>query len=319
MCCLFGMVDYGHVLPQKRKHQILTILAAECEARGTDATGIAYNSCGTLHIYKKPVPACQLRMRVPADAWVVMGHTRMTTQGNAKWNYNNHPFRGKAGATTLALAHNGVLRNDDALKRHYQLPHSKIQTDSYVATQLLEKKNILNFDSLRFMAEQLEGSFTITVLDDANDLFVVKGDNPFCLLQFPRLGFYLYASTEEILRRTLDKLRLRKEKQVHIPVDCGEILKLSPDGEVARSRFNDEKLYLPWYGYDYDAGFSRGAVAAAWDDLYLEELKEVAASFGYAPEDIDMLLKQGFSPEDVEDFLYCGECRGGLDYENTFD
>ena len=63
MCCLFGMVDYGHVLPQKRKHQILTVLAAECEARGTDATGIAYNSCGSLHIYKKPVPAHRLGMK----------------------------------------------------------------------------------------------------------------------------------------------------------------------------------------------------------------------------------------------------------------
>lgn len=311
MCCLFGMVDYGHILPQKRKHQILTVLAAECEARGTDATGIAYNSRGTLHIYKKPVPAHQLRMRVPADVAVVMGHTRMTTQGSARRNCNNHPFRGVAGAIPFALAHNGILHNDDALKRQYRLPHSKIQTDSYVAAQLLEMKHGLNWDALRFMAEQLEGSFTITVLDGADNLYFIKGNNPLCLLDFSRLGFYLYASTEEILRRALDKLRLRQERHIQIPVNSGEMVRIARDGTITRSLFDDARLFLPWYD-DLCCGgaFSenRGQLVSRWDEEYLTELRAVAASFGYAPEDIDMLLQQGFSPEDVEDFLYCGEC-----------
>ncbi len=41
----------------------------------------------------------------------------MTTQGNAKPNYNNHPFRGVAEQLPFALAHNGILRNDELLKR----------------------------------------------------------------------------------------------------------------------------------------------------------------------------------------------------------
>ena len=43
MCCLFGILDYGHTLSQRQREQMLSILAAACEARGTDATGIAYN------------------------------------------------------------------------------------------------------------------------------------------------------------------------------------------------------------------------------------------------------------------------------------
>lgn len=311
MCCLFGMVDYGHVLPQKRKHQILTVLAAECEARGTDATGIAYNSCGSLHIYKKPVPAHRLGMALPADTAVVMGHTRMTTQGTARRNCNNHPFRGVAGQIPFALAHNGIFHNDDALKRQYGLPHSKIQTDSYVAAQLLEKKRGLDWDALRFMAEQLEGSFTITVLDGADNLNFIKGNNPLCLLDFSRLGFYLYASTEEILRRALDKLRLRQERHIQIPVNSGEMVRIARDGTIERSLFDDARLFLPWYNDPCCGGaFSknRGQLVSRWDEEYLTELRAVAASFGYATEDIDMLLQQGFSPEDVEDFLYCGEC-----------
>lgn len=111
MCCLFGMVGYGHTLSAKRKGQILTVLAIECEARGTDGTGIAYNSYGRLRIYKKPVPAHHLRIIVPLDTTVITGHTRMTTQGNAKRNYNNHPFRGVAGQLPFALAYNGILRS----------------------------------------------------------------------------------------------------------------------------------------------------------------------------------------------------------------
>ena len=37
-----------------------------------------------------------MRWRIPDDVNVVMGHTRLTTQGNAKHNYNNHPFYGSA-------------------------------------------------------------------------------------------------------------------------------------------------------------------------------------------------------------------------------
>ena len=92
MCCLFGMLDYGGNFTGRQRTAILSILATECEVRGTDAAGIAYNSGGSLRVYKRPVPAHKLRMRIPSDALFVMGHTRMTTQGSAKKNYNNHPF-----------------------------------------------------------------------------------------------------------------------------------------------------------------------------------------------------------------------------------
>ena len=33
-----------------------------------------------------------MRFKLPDDVLCVMGHTRMTTQGDEKHNYNNHPF-----------------------------------------------------------------------------------------------------------------------------------------------------------------------------------------------------------------------------------
>ena len=83
------------------------------------------------------------------------------------------------------MAHNGVLDNDFSLRKSLHLPRTRIETDSYIAVQLIEQKGILNFDSLRYMAELLEGSFTITVLGDDGSFYIVKGDNPFCLYFFP--------------------------------------------------------------------------------------------------------------------------------------
>lgn len=83
---------------------MLTVLSTACEARGTDATGIAYNASGRQHIFKRPIPAHLMWYRVPVDATIVMGHTRMTTQGSALRHVNNHPFRGRAGNTGFALA-----------------------------------------------------------------------------------------------------------------------------------------------------------------------------------------------------------------------
>lgn len=41
------------------------------------------------------------------------------------------------------------------------LPNTQIETDSYIAVQLLEQQGKLNFDSLKSMAESVQGSFAL--------------------------------------------------------------------------------------------------------------------------------------------------------------
>jgi predicted glutamine amidotransferase len=84
----------------------------------------------------------------------VMGHTRMTTQGNKKQNYNNHPFAGHADKE-FAFAHNGVLWNDKELRKDGTIPNSYIDTDSYIGVQLIEKQGKLDFDKLHATAKIL--------------------------------------------------------------------------------------------------------------------------------------------------------------------
>ena len=112
MCSLFGLIDFKECLSTHTKNKILNTLARECQVRGTDATGIAYNFNDRLRIYKRPLPARKMKIHIPKGVNVVMGHTRMTTQGNAQFNQNNHPFLGHVDGNSFALAHNGVLWND---------------------------------------------------------------------------------------------------------------------------------------------------------------------------------------------------------------
>lgn len=44
-----------------------------------------------------------------------------------------------------------------------------------VAVQLLEQNRALDLNSLKEMAEQVEGSFAFTVMDVQNNLYFVKG------------------------------------------------------------------------------------------------------------------------------------------------
>lgn len=151
MCALFGWLDYKGIVPCKTLKKLTQALANAAEERGTDASGIAYINDDRVTIFKRPKPAHRVHFNAPDGTRAIMGHTRMTTQGNEKHNFNNHPFPGHAD-------------RDFA------------------------------FDSLKYMAESVSGNFTFTVLDEYNSLFIIKGNNPMCLLHFADLGIYIYGN-----------------------------------------------------------------------------------------------------------------------------
>lgn len=306
MCCLFGILDYGNILTQVQKNHILTVLATACEARGTDATGIAYNTNGAMKIYKRPLPAHCMRFRIPKGVNYIMGHTRLSTQGDERHNRNNHPFLGHVRGNSFALAHNGVLRNDRELQRTKKLPATRIETDSFVAVQLIERYGELSFDSLKLMAELVRGTFSFALIDNTDTVYLVKGNNPLCLYHWPKLGLYLYASTEDILTQALQGIRLKLGKSEVIDIDSGEIIRIDRYGRITRSSFSTAHLFHSqsfYYWPHYHSFWNTDPVR----DPYVDELKSVAGAFGYSPEDIDNLLKDGFTPEEIEECFYCME------------
>lgn len=294
MCSLFGLIDFNNVLTTCKKNKILNTLAIVCECRGTDATGIAYNVNGKLKIYKRPVPAHKLNIRVPDGVRTIMGHTRMTTQGNAKHNQNNHPFSGCADGKYFAFAHNGMIWNDLELKLTENLPITDIKTDSYVAVQLIEKENALDFNSLKSMAEKVKGSFVFTVLDNDNSIWFVKGDNPLSIFYYD--GFLIYASTTEILNKSIKHLKLGKPKKVYMPSE-GDIIHINSDGQIENGCFTPDfgDLFNNYNLYDFDMYYSTSSY---------DELISVASSMGISPHEIMVLMDYGCDRDEIEELLY---------------
>ena len=297
MCALFGWLDYKGIVSCKLLKKLTQALANAAEERGTDASGISYIHDGNVVIYKRPKPAHKIRFAAPDDTRAMMGHTRMTTQGNEKYNYNNHPFLGHADIS-FALAHNGVLYNDKALRREKKLPETFIETDSYIAVQLIEQQKKLDFSSLQSMAESVQGNFTFTVLDVENTLYIIKGNNPMCLLHFADLGLYVYASTESILAKALKKINLLNVPFSKIEVTQGEILRISSDGSLTRSKFKVQDNFdsIAWMQYAYD-----------WEDDYYTQqeqlLLEMCGCYGITEDDVILLLDYGYTADEIEDML----------------
>lgn len=296
MCSVFGLIDYKQALTAKEKNRILNTLARECEVRGTDATGIAYHFGGRLRIFKRPLPAHKLRLHMPSGVNMIMGHTRMTTQGDAVRNQNNHPFAGSIAGKTFALAHNGILWNDKLLRQTERLPQTSVETDSYVAVQLIEQKNALDFQSLKEMAEKVEGSFVFTILDSEDSIWFVKGENPLCLFHYN--GFTLYASTQEILVKAVKRLRLGKPQTVQQPEE-GEILRIDKFGNQTSGSFIPRTSCAHWWRYSPYYGYTYGE-----DDTLHDELLSAAKAMGVSEAEVQALLDYGCDPDEIEELLY---------------
>lgn len=161
MCAVFGFLDYGKKVNHKVLVKLINELAKAAEIRGTDATGISYVNNGNMVTYKTPKTAHQVNLYFPKETTAVIGHTRMTTQGSENKNYNNHPFEGRTAESCFSLAHNGVLYNDKELRVKNNIPETEIETDSYIAVQLLEQNENVDTDSIKKMAEAVEGSIAV--------------------------------------------------------------------------------------------------------------------------------------------------------------
>lgn len=336
MCCLFGAVNYSGK-PLDGMNKLINALAQESTIRGMDATGISYNLDGRLIIYKKPLSAYEMEFKHLENAGVVMGHTRHTTQGNANYNPNNHPFMGWTPTNKFALAHNGVLFNDKRLQRQYGFNNTKIQTDSYVAVQLLEHFGELNFPNIRKTAELLSGSFTLSMMDKHDTFWLVKGDNPLHIIHLPQRKLYIYASTDEILFRAIMDTTFFKDiskgEFEYVPFKYEEIMRIDSRGKVKKEKFEMQNYSYyyegrsaNWDDYDWHDGYDgyytynspvvvsdtvqKDTVPSVTDGMsefernYYEQIKQTARYLGLDVDEVDKCLADGWTLDELADFLY---------------
>lgn len=298
MCAIFGFFDYGKKVSSNTLKKLLRALSVAAESRGTDATGFSYVRGGNIVTFKKAKPAHKVKLYFPRDTTAVIGHTRFTTQGSEKNNYNNHPFEGSTDSHNFALAHNGVLFNDKELRKEKNLPDTEIETDSYIAVQLIERENIVDSNSIKTMSEAVTGSFVFTILRDDNTFYLVKGDNPITVIHFSEYGLYVYASTTAILNAAMKAVKFAG-RCVEIAVNDGEIIRIDSDGKLSVSTFEQKiqkinyRNWYNWYGCDFDAD----------DEDYTNDLLLICGCYGVDREDVELLLELGYTTDEIEEML----------------
>lgn len=190
------------------------------------------------------------------------------------------------------------MYNDVELRKEKNLPDTHIETDSYVAVQLIEQQGKLDCNSLKSMAETVQGNFTFTVLDEDNSLYIIKGSKPMCLLHFEMLGIYIYASTESIMKNALIKVNMLSFLYTRIETAHGDIIRINSNGVITRSEFENKEdfRYASFMRY-YDD----------WEDDYYTQheqlLLEMCGCYGIDEEDIILLIEYGYTADEIEDTL----------------
>ncbi len=292
MCAIYGFLDYGKKVSNKVLKSIIKELSIAAECRGTDATGISYVNDGEIVTFKQPKPAHKIKLYFPKGTTAVIGHNRLTTQGNEKLNYNNHPFEGRTENHAFALAHNGVLYNDKEVRREKDLPDTHIETDSYVAVQLLEQAENVDMDSVKNMAEVVDGSFVFTILRDDNTLFLVKGSNPITLYHFPTVGLYIYASTTDILNKALKSARFTEPFE-DVRIITGDIVCIDSEGNISFDTFESMCGYSMFDWYDF--------YEMELDDE--DDLLSICNCYGVDREDVEFLYSCDYTADEISEML----------------
>ena len=147
------------------------------------------------------------------------------------------------------------------------------------------------------MAEKLQGSFCFSMLSRDDELYLVKGDNPLEIYDFKDDGFCIYASTKEILDRSVKQLRLKGRKYTNIHPVCGEILKLDHNGKWSKGEFD-----FHW-NYNYLWTPSYTSTKYYQDDTYWDMLLDYGESLGFNRGDILLLAEYGFEEDEIEEML----------------
>ncbi len=151
------------------------------------------------------------------------------------------------------------------------------------------------------MAEQIQGSFMLSVLSSENKLYLIKGSNPICLLNFYELGIYVYASTQSIMMKAIAKLNLGKYRVV--PMNEGEIFEINSAGTIMKYNFDvkDEFDYISLcYSRYYNSKYEYEN-----EDYELDEFLETCVDMGYDEDDIFEMLDLGYTVKEIAEMICC--------------
>ena len=147
------------------------------EYRGYDSAGVALvGETSGLTVAKRSGEVDALTVPDVPDATLGVGHTRWSTHGPPT-DENAHPHTDCVG--DVAVVHNGIVENHEALKRELAAHEFTSDTDTEVIPHLIEEELAAQrgegdlLDAVRAVEERLEGSYAICAVREGDDRIVV--------------------------------------------------------------------------------------------------------------------------------------------------
>jgi glucosamine 6-phosphate synthetase-like amidotransferase/phosphosugar isomerase protein len=183
------------------------------EERGRAATGlIITNTNGQADLYKLPLPASQfiqtptyqtLLKSIGPQTLLILGHTRLPTQGDPAYAGNNHPIQ----VGPVFGVHNGHIANNEALFARFGYSR-QAQVDSEIIFHMLARVSPENdphnyLAQIRPQIELLQGQFTFIAGDlrTPQRLLVLKHNNPLCIHYHASWNALIFSSRYIFLRK----------------------------------------------------------------------------------------------------------------------
>ena len=143
------------------------------DAWGMFGKGYMYRQAGAFHSVKPESVGGLTKAILDKKTSFLIGHNRLTTQGDESKNFNNHPFP----SNDWIIVHNGILNNDSELTHTHNLQY-KAETDSAVVVNLLQRlteQGLSPHVAVKQTAESLNGRFSIVAYNKTEDrLFYFK-------------------------------------------------------------------------------------------------------------------------------------------------
>ena len=226
MCGIVGYIGHRQAYP------VIVKGLSRLEYRGYDSAGIALYEKGAIQLCKTKGKVSDLEKKAEkvknSNATLGIGHTRWATHGVPN-DVNSHPHLSNSGQ--LALIHNGIIENYDAIKTELQsrgyVFHS--DTDTEVLVNLIEevkkKEGVKLGKAVQLALQEVVGAYAIAVFDleKPDEIVVAKLGSPLAI-GIGEEEFFVASDASPFIEYTTDALYLEDHQMAILKV--GKKIKL---------------------------------------------------------------------------------------------
>ena len=226
MCGIVGYIGHRQAYP------VIVKGLSRLEYRGYDSAGIALYEKGAIQLCKTKGKVSDLEEKAGkvknSTATLGIGHTRWATHGVPN-DVNSHPHLSNSGQ--LALIHNGIIENYDAIKTELQsrgyVFHS--DTDTEVLVNLIEevkkKEGVKLGKAVQLALQEVVGAYAIAVFDleKPDEIVVAKLGSPLAI-GIGEGEFFVASDASPFIEYTTDALYLEDHQMAILKV--GKKIKL---------------------------------------------------------------------------------------------